>query len=113
MKKIVEHQRAFNGVGKIAGPSRRFKDSYKNKDIKSILLSKKAKRRLRQKIKRQDTKINADVLEKEIQLLKRLKRLESGEVTVKEADSILSGSTTNTGELSRHFIKYRTFNLQQ
>ena len=106
VKKIVEHQRAFNGVGKIAGPSRRFKDSYKNKDIKSILLSKKAKRRLRQKIKRQDTKINADVLEKEIQLLKSMERLESGVGTVKEAEPILSGSTTNTGKLKVEVLQH-------
>ena len=100
VKKIVEHQSAFNGVGKVAGPSRRFKDSYKNKDVKSMLLSKKAKRRLRQKIKRQDgNKINAGVLEREIQLLKNMKRLESGVVTGKEAEAILSGSTTNKGEL--------------
>ena len=101
VKNIVENPTALNGLAKAAGPSSRFKVSYNNQNNDTKPLSKKAKRRLRQKMKKRQEgpKINMDELEKEMKILKGMNRLKSDLVTGDKKQAILSNIITNTGKL--------------
>ena len=84
-KTNVSHVPRVSKTKKEPGPSRRFKNHPNTllKDGKSNGLSKKAMRRLRQKIKKNGESENTTVedLKKEVDLLKVMKRLNNGSIT--------------------------------
>ena len=64
-------------------------------------LSKNAKRRQRQKIKRNHTvEINNDEVQEDVDMLKAMKRLKSGKISTKDIEEILQTQRFKKGNFS-------------